>query len=147
MAFALAASVMATAAPKWKAEVGIGSWCYNLDVMKHIVKAENDGNPELGNALATKAFQNRTCVRLPIPAAAFRPKAEVEKYADFGGEPVTILKGNLIQKDESLGREVYILVPDKLLPTFQMADGAKFPIEGPEYGGGTAKLPSGWQDL
>lgn len=127
------------AAPKWKQEVGIGSWCYSVEVLKEIVKAENDGNPELGNALAAQALNDRECVRLPVPAAAFRPKAEVQKYEDFGGQPVTILKGNLIQKDESIGREVYVLVPDKLLQTFQMTEGAVAPLRGPEF--------AGWQDL
>ena len=79
-------------------------------------------------------------MRLPVPAAAFKPSGIAEKYPSFGGRPVTVIRGNLVMRDESLGREVYVLVPDHLVPGFQLTEPADTrPQPGVEF--------DGWQDL
>ena len=139
------------AAPKWKDEVAISSWCNDIDTMKQSVKAAVDGNLEVSNALAAKAFSTGQCVALRGRAVYFRPSEEMNKFPEFLGKTVTIVKGNLLNKDETLGPVVYVLVPDKLMGTFQLKDGldksTKFPKIGPQFGGGTLKVPAGWQNI
>jgi len=135
------------AAPKWKQEVGIASWCYNLDVMKALIKAEMDGNPEVAFLLFKKAIKNGDCLRLPVPAAAFRPSEVVEEFTPPTGGDFSIVKGNVIKKDNSIGKEAYVLVFSKDLQKWQADDASKFPMQGPEFGGGTMKAPHGWQNI
>ena len=133
--------VSVIAAPKWKDEVGIAAWCYDLKVIQAIVEADADGNPDVGDALATKAFNDGTCARLPLPVATFKPTGIAARFPDFGGRPVTVIKGNLVMKDESLGREVYVLVPDHLLSGFQIGEPAKT-LPGLKF-----DRDEGWQDV
>ena len=116
------AAVMAT--PKWKSEVGISSWCHDLEIIRQIVKAETSGNPEAGDGLAVRAFQTRRCVRLPLPVAAFRPSDIAAEFPSFGGRPVMVIKGNLVMKDESLGRIAYVVVPSDKISEFQLSEDA-----------------------
>jgi hypothetical protein len=128
------------AATKWKDEVGIASWCYDLGVLDGIAKAVADGNPEVADALATQAFKEHDCVQLPMPAAAFRPSGIAAKYSGWVTGPVTVVKGNLVMKDESLGRVVYVVVPDRLVSTFQMTGPVDSrPTPGVQY--------QNWQDI
>lgn len=133
------AMAAAIAAPKWKDEVSIAAWCYDISTIEEIIKADAAGNPELGDGLATLAFNTGVCVRLPVPVAAFKPSGIAKAYPSFGGKPVTVVKGNLVMKDDSLGRVAYVVVPDDKLFTFQMGEAAKAPKTGPQY--------PGWQNI
>ena len=111
------------AAPNWKREVGIASWCYDLETIRRIVKESAAGNPEVADGLAVRAFQAGRCIRLPVPVAAFRPSVIAAKFPAFRGTPVSVLKGNLVMQDGSLGREIFVVVPSHKLDAFRLGDG------------------------
>jgi len=127
------------AAPKWKREVGIHSWCNDLQIIQDIIKLERNGDGPAGDLLARKAFHERRCVRLPLPVAAFRPAAIAATFPSFEGAPVTVIKGHLIMNDETLGREVFVIVPSAGISDFQLAEEVVAPPQGPKY--------AGWQDV
>ena len=120
------------AAPKWKSEVGIASWCYDLTIIKEIVEADAGGNPEAGDRLAVQAFQTRRCVRLPLPMAAFRPVGIAAAFPSFGGRAVTVIQGNLVMKDESLGRVAYVVVPNDKIVDFRSGEETDKPRPAPK---------------
>lgn len=115
------------AAPKWKDEVGIRGWCYDLKVLQATAKEEAAGNPEVADGIIGQAMEKRDCVALPLPVATFKPSGIADQFPSFGGKQVTIVRGNLVQKDDSLGREVYVVVPNELLGQFQLDEQAKIP--------------------
>ncbi len=94
------------AAPTWKTEVGIASWCHDLETIREIVSADAAGKPAVGDELAAGAFHAGRCIRIPLAMAAFRPSGIVAAFPSFRGRPVTVLRGNLVMRDESLGRQV-----------------------------------------
>ena len=142
MAFALAASVMATAAPKWKEKTGIAGWCYSIKSVTQFVEIIQKGNLKAAQDHLNKATESRACVILPRPVVSFRPSGIVSEFKWRDGEEMVAIKGNLIQKDNSLGREVFLWLPKTALPRFQMDAPAKAPSfvpTGPKF--------KGWQNI
>ena len=142
MAFWLAATVAATAAPKWKAEVGIAGWCYSLESVTQFAEIIQKGDLKAAQDRLNKATESRACVILPRPVVSFRPSGIVSEFKWRDGEEMVAMKGNLIQPDGSLGREVYLWLPKRALPQFQLDTPAKIPPfapSGPKF--------DGWQDL
>ena len=117
------------AGPKWKDEVGIASWCYNLAVLKAIIKADLDRNPEAAQALLRKAIRTKECFNLPVPMAAFKPAEVVETFSLPDESKFSIVKGNVIKKDNSIGKEAYVLIEDTTLPQWQMGKATKTPAK------------------
>lgn len=121
------------AAPKWKKEVGVASWCNDLEIIRLIVEADVSGSSEIRNDLAVRAVRSRRCVQLPLPVAAFRPSGIAAEFLSFGGESVSVIKGNLVMKDESLGRVIYVVVPTERVDDLQQHRDAR-PIHGRSAG-------------
>lgn len=119
----------ALATPKWKKEVGVASWCNDLEIIKQVIQADVSGNSETRDELAVRAFRSRRCIQLPLPVAAFRPSGIAAEFPSFGGRPVTVIQGNLVMKDESLGRVIYVVVPGEKVVDFQKHQDAG-PIHG-----------------
>ena len=135
------------AEPKWKDEVGIAAWCYSLLVMKAIIKADLAGDSEVALGLFRTSLKKGLCRRIPIEAAAFKPKEVVETIKLPDGSSFSIVKGNVIKRDNSLGDEAFVMVQDTKLPEWQLDKSTKFPKIGPQFGGGTLKVPVGWQNI
>ena len=110
------------AAPNWKREVGIASWCHDLMTIRGIVEADASGYPKVADGLAVRAFQAGRCVRLPLAVAAFRPSGIAAEFPSFRERRVTVLKGNLVMRDETLGRQVFVVVPSHKLDAFRLGD-------------------------
>ena len=70
-----------------------------------------------------------------------KPSGIAKQFPSFGGTPVTVIKGNLVMRDESLGREVYVLVPDHLVSGFQAGEPAKA-LPAPNF-----DRDEGWQEI
>ena len=142
MAFALVASVAATAAPKWKGKTLIAGWCYSLDSVTQFVEIVQKGDLKAAQDHLNKATKSRACVILPTPVVPFRPSGVVSEFKWRDGEEMVAIKGNLIQKDNSLGREAFLWLPKMALPRFQLdapAGAPHFAPSGPKF--------DGWQDL
>ena len=121
MAFALAASVMATAAPKWKAEVYIGVWCYSLESVTQFAEIIEKGDLKAAQNYLNEQTESRACVILPTPVVSFRPSGIVSEFKWRDGEEMVAMKGNLLQPGDTLGREVFLWLPKTALPRFQVS--------------------------
>lgn len=141
-AFLLWTLTASHAAPKWRTEVGIAAWCYKLSVMQAIIKADLKGDSEVALGIFQMSLKKGICRKIPIEAAAFRPKEIVEKIKLPDGSSFSIVKGNIIKKDESLGDEAFVMVQDTKIPEWQLEESAKaspFKPTGPRY--------KGWQNV
>lgn len=132
----------ANAETKWKDETYVAVWCYDSTVLEAVIAFTSAGDVESANNLFAAAVRKDICVRIPMNAAAFRPEEITKQYDDFGGEPVVIVRGNMIKPNNELGREAYIVVPNSLLSQFKKKESSNYIVpepSGPEY--------SGWQTI
>lgn len=145
--FLVSTVITAHSKPKWKDEVFIPMWCSSPDYLIMASEEEQKGNPEAAKAIMQMAFSLRVCVSYGKGiGAAFRPSGQMAEYK-VKDKTYVIIKGNMIMKNNSTGPEAYIAIDKKGLPLFQSDKDAKFPKIGPQFGGGTLKVPVGWQNI
>lgn len=113
-------------AESWKDEVYVNSWCYDISIPQGIVDLDSRGEMDAADQLVVDAIETNACAMVSPPiGAAFRPIEEVDTYENFGGEPGVIIKGNLINPDDTIGRVAFVLVPLSKLGDFMDGEGAE----------------------